>query len=533
MQARQSPYALARSSAPYVAAIATALLMVVLRYPSLYEPRWYGDEGIFAAIAENIRSGRALYADAWDNKPPLIFLTYAGIQSLFGTSVFALHLVSLVVVMSTQAVVMTIAGLLGGARRIAVAGVIFAFLMGTPLLEGNVAMTETFMILPSSLAVLTFLVAQRRDDPSSASAEIGRRPSSGSAEIGRRESRWALYAVAGVLFGIAAGYKQVAVFDAAAVGVMIWLTHKRPVRAFVPLAVGFAVPQALFVAFFVVSGAFPQYWYAIVGSLGLYSEIGAAQGPFVKFMGYLPALLVVAWLVHRRRSGSAITMQLFAPLWLGFALAGSMSSAFAFPHYLQQAAPAFALTVALNPVRMERDELRRLMLGVTGVLMAAVVFGQFALAYRERTQLNPVDYYQTFASHQWGTMSDQDYDYAFDGKVVAVNDIVSYMKADGAGTSLYTWSELPWVYPAGGFTNPARYYTSFLPEVIPGAKSEILRDLDANPPTYVLVSDDVFAPFGELTGFLASRYALVHEQGDWHLYRLTSAHGNLDAAPGG
>jgi hypothetical protein len=107
------------------------------------------------------------------------------------------------------------------------------------------------------------------------------------------------------------------------------------------------------------------------------------------------------------------------------------------------------------------------------------------------------------------------------------------MKADGAGTSLYTWSELPWVYAAGGFTNPARYYTSFLGEVVPGAKSEILRDLDAHPPTYVLVSDDTFAPFGELTGFLSSRYALVHEQGDWHLYRLTSARGSLEAAPGG
>jgi 4-amino-4-deoxy-L-arabinose transferase-like glycosyltransferase len=496
---------------PYATvAAATMALLIVLRYPSLYEPRWYGDEGIFAAIAENIRSGSALYSGAWDNKPPLIFLTYAGIQSLFGTSVFALHLVALLVVMATQGVVMTIAGVLGGARRAAVAGVIFAFLMGTPLLEGNVAMTETFMILPSSLGILAFVIAQRRGS-----------------------SPWALYAAAGVLFGIAAGYKQVAVFDAAAAGVMIWLTHERPLRATVPLTAGFAVPQVLFLAYFVATGAFPEYWYAIVGSLGLYSEIGAAQGPFVKFMGYLPALLVVAWLVHRRRSDSLITIEQLAPLWLGFALAGSMSSAFAFPHYLQQAAPAFALTVAFNPFRMERDELRRLMLGVTGALMAAVVFGQFALAYRERDQLNPVDYYQTFASHQWGTMSDQDYDYAFDGKVIAVNDIVSYMKADGAGTSLYTWSELPWVYPAGGFTNPARYYTSFLGEVVPGAKREILRDLDGHPPTYVLVSDDVFAPFGELSGFLASRYALVHEQGDWHLYRLTSAHGNLDAAPGG
>jgi 4-amino-4-deoxy-L-arabinose transferase-like glycosyltransferase len=504
-------WAKARSAGAWIAIASTALLLFVLRYPSLYEPRWYGDEGIFAAIAQSLRSGGTLYADAWDNKPPLIFFTYAGIQSLFGTSVMALHIASLVVALATQAVVMAIALMLGRAGRAAVAGGVFAFVMGTPLLEGNLAMTETFMILPSSLGVLTFVVAQQR-------AEVSR--------------DW-FYVAAGVLFGIAAGYKQVAVFDAGAVGVMIWLTHERPLRAMALVVAGFGGPQVLFLALFAALGALPQYWYAIVGSLGLYSEIGPAQGPFVKFIGYLPALLVVAWLVHRRRNGSATPITVLPALWLSFALAGSMSSAFAFPHYLQQAAPALALTVACSPFALERDELRRLMLGVTAVLIAAVVFGQFALAYRERKQLNPVDYYQTFASHQWGTMSDQDYDYAFDGKVVAVNDIVSYMKADGAGTTLYTWSELPWVYPAGGFTNPARYYTSFLGEVVPGAKREILRDLDAHPPIYVLVSDDTFAPFEELSGFLASRYALVHEQGDWHLYRLSSARGNLESAPGG
>jgi hypothetical protein len=124
-------------------------------------------------------------------------------------------------------------------------------------------------------------------------------------------------------------------------------------------------------------------------------------------------------------------------------------------------------------------------------------------------------------------MSDLDYEYKFDGKAVAVQDIVAYIKADGAGTSLYTWSELPWVYAAGGFTNPSRYYTSFLGEVVPGAKQEILRDLDAHPPAYVLVSDDTFAPFDELSPFLAGRYELARAQGDWHLYRLIAARPRL------
>ena len=497
-----------QTTALYLAlASGTLLFAFALRYASLYEPRWYGDEGIFAAIAQNMRDGRTLYSQAWDNKPPLIFFTYAGIQSLFGRSVFALHLVTTAAVLATQAAVMAIGALLYGGRRAVVAGAIFALAMSTPVIEGNLAMTETFMILPASLAVFVFIIAERSED-----APV------------------ACYAAAGLLTGIAAGYKQVAVFDGAAIALMIWLTHDRPLRALVPLAAGFAAPQAAFVAFFLANGAFGQYWYAVAGSLELYSEAGS-QGPFVRFAGYLPALLALAWLARRRQSGEEITLPSFPVLWLGFALAGSTSSSFPFPHYLQQAAPACALAVVANPFEIERERLARALLGVAAVLVVAVVFGQFALAFRERRQLNPVEYYRTFASHRWGTMSDLDYEYYFDGKTVAVRDAVAYMHRDGAGTSLYTWSELPWLYAAGGFTNPARYYTSFLGEILPDAKREILGELAADPPVYILVSDDAYAPFGELDAFMSDRYALLHAQGDWRLYRLATASGNLQPAP--
>ena len=75
-------------------AAATLLVAFLLHYPSLFEPRWYGDEGIFASVAESLRHGRMLYSGSWDNKPPLIYFTYAGIQAAFGTGMFPLHLVA-------------------------------------------------------------------------------------------------------------------------------------------------------------------------------------------------------------------------------------------------------------------------------------------------------------------------------------------------------------------------------------------------------------------------------------------------------
>jgi hypothetical protein len=480
-------------------AAGTLLLAFMLRYPSLYEPRWYGDEGIFAAVAENVRHGETLYSQAWDNKPPLVFFTYAAIQSVFGTGVFPLHLITTLVVLSTQLVVMLIALALFGRARTLVVGLIIAFVLGTPIIEGNLAMTETFMILPTSLAVLCFVRAMQRESDS---------------------FDW--YATIGVLIGISAAYKQVAVFDGAAIIVMLWLIRDRPYRAIGAIAAGFVVPQAILASFFIASGAFNEYWYAVVGSLGLYSQLGPSNGPILRAAAYLPALMIVAALVRRRQRGRAVHMQDFPMVWLSFAVVGATSSSLPFPHYLQQAVPPFALALVSNPFAGERDAEARLALALAAVLFVTIVYGQFSVAYRERRQLEPASYYHAFVSHQWGTMSDLDYDYQFDGKAAAVDDIVKAIRGDDEGSTAFAWSELPWIYAAGNLTNPTRFYTSFLGEIVPGAKPEILRDLDAHPPVYIVISNDTYAPFGELEQFVKERYSLVHAEGDWRLYRRSS-----------
>jgi hypothetical protein len=221
-------------------------------------------------------------------------------------------------------------------------------------------------------------------------------------------------------------------------------------------------------------------------------------------------------------------------VWVAFALAGVTSSPFGFPHYLQQVAPAAALLLVASPLPVERDDLGRIVLVVTGLLVVAIVFGQYATEFRERRQLRPVSYYETFVARERGEISELDYMYQFDGSAVAVKDIAGYIEQDGAGDTLFAWSELAWVYPAAGVTNPARYYASFFGEVIPGAKEDIINDLRESPPTYVLVSDAAYAPFLELDDFVDGRYDLLRAQGDWRLYRLSTASGALTpVAPAG
>ncbi|MDE3096299.1 MAG: hypothetical protein KGK07_09910 [Chloroflexota bacterium] len=497
--------AAARPSLPAALAIAaTFVLAFVLRYPSLFEPHWYGDEGIFAAIAANIRDGRMLYSAAWDNKPPLIYFTYAAIQAAAGVGMFPLHLAAMAVALAAQAAVVATAALLFGRWRAAAAGAVFALVLGTPVIEGNLAMTETFMILPTSLAVLVFVWAGRRGEPSARTC-----------------------AAIGALVGVAGAYKQVAVFDGLAIAAMMLLMHRRPYRGLLWMAGGAAAPQAALAALFLATGAFGGYWYAVVGSLGLYARIGPPEGAFLRAAACLPALLVVAVLVRRRDRGDPITMQSFPLLWLSFALIGVTASTFPFPHYLQQGAPAFALAVVSGPLALERDAAGRLALAVGAVLIAAVAYAQFVPAYRDRQQLAPVYYYRTFVAREWGSMSRQAYDYRFDGSVVAVRDITQAIHEDGAGTTGFTWSELPWLYAQADLQNPTPYYTSFLGELIPGAREEILRRLAADPPVYVLISNHAYAPFPELDTWVSKRYALIRAENDWRLYRLATVRGNL------
>src|SRR3990167_6055899 len=52
-------------------------VVVFLRVPSLFEPYWYGDEGIYLTIGRAMRGGMELYKEVHDNKPPLLYVVAA------------------------------------------------------------------------------------------------------------------------------------------------------------------------------------------------------------------------------------------------------------------------------------------------------------------------------------------------------------------------------------------------------------------------------------------------------------------------
>ena len=158
----------------------------IFRLPSLFEPFWYGDEGIFAAVASNLNQGGTLYQTTWDNKPPMIYITYAAIFKYFGVSMFSLRIVTLIVVMATACAIYGILEKTYGLRRALIASFLFGLFTSMRLIEGNLSLTEIFMILPITMAMLVAL---------------------------RRNFDYLGLILAGFLFAIASLYKQVGAFE--------------------------------------------------------------------------------------------------------------------------------------------------------------------------------------------------------------------------------------------------------------------------------------------------------------------------------
>src|SRR3989344_6083860 len=134
--------------------ISILALVLILRIPSFFEPYYYGDEMIYMTLGQGVRQGMTLYKDLHDNKPPLLYLTAAISENLFWfKAILAFWSLLTVALFYKLSVVLFEKNL----KAHKVATLLFAILTTIPLLEGNIANAELFMLGPTILAFLFLL----------------------------------------------------------------------------------------------------------------------------------------------------------------------------------------------------------------------------------------------------------------------------------------------------------------------------------------------------------------------------------------
>lgn len=470
------------------------LLTFLMRFPSLFEPFWYGDEGIFAAVGRNLNLGGTLYATGWDNKPPMIYLTYAAIFKFFGVSMFWLHLFAAVSVLATSAIIYEIALGILGMRRALLASLIFGVLTSLRLVEGNLALTEIFMILPISLAMLL--------------------------AIKRNFDLFSMFSC-GLLFAIASLFKQVGAFEAAALGIFVFFYLKNikdVVLRGIALGAGFVIPYALTVLYFAPKQLLDDYIFAAYTYYRIYLAESPKYAIFINIAKYMAPLAAIGYGLFKKMKGKVELSHLFL-LWLAFSFLGSYFSGRTYGHYLVQAAPAIALTLAsINfPVKFTRARVVfALFFFIPIVFLTQTLFRDFLSG----GPLNQISYWRNFLDFAGGKKSVDAYNNYFDWNVNRVMALDNFLISAGAkDQGVYVWGDLPWLYAIGDLKNPVRYVTSFHVFGVPNGKEEVLSALLQNPPGYILKPPSSIGYFAELENLLGANYTLVARVEDVEIWQ--------------
>ena len=168
-------------------------LVLVLRIPSLFEPYWYGDEGIYLTLGLAFKKGLIFYRDIHDNKPPLLYLLAAGAGNVAWFRAILLNWMLATTILFWQ----LLNRLFPKQEKLArISTLTFVILSSIPLIEGNIANAEIFLIGPIIAGFYTYLIAKK----------------------------WWQFFLVGVFFSLAVLFKAPALFDFAALFAFVLIT---------------------------------------------------------------------------------------------------------------------------------------------------------------------------------------------------------------------------------------------------------------------------------------------------------------------
>ncbi len=448
-----------------------AVSFVLLRIPSLTEPHWYGDEGIYQIICRALLNGRLLYQDIWDNKPPLLYLIYAlvggnlyliKLLSLFSgfVSIFAFHLLSGRLFMRKKT------------RYISLA--IYSFLLATPLLEGNIANAENFMLLPVILAAYYMLRFSET-------------------------KKMAHLVISGLLLAVTLLIKIVAVFDVAAFIVFliaISLAHKNrisPKPYIIFLLCSFSL---IFLSgvWFYLAGGFADFVGAVfIQNISYVGEENAFIFPMgillikTMILGFLSLLLIL-------RSSKLSKTATFLYAWIIFGLYSAFFSDRPYTHYLLVLLPAFSLLFGYT-VEFKKSKIMNLF-----IIVAILFVGYFHFQIYKRT----IPYYQNYIVFLGGGKSIEEYEYFFDANTPRDYAIANFIDMNTKeDESVFLWSDSPQIYALSDKLPIGKYVVAYHIKFYKNADVVTKEEIETARPKYIIQTVD-----GPLVNDILSSYQL-------------------------
>lgn len=458
------------------------LVVLVFRIPSFFEPYSYGDEMIYLTLGEAIRQGVPLYKGIHDNKPPLLYIVAAIAGSLFWfRAILAIwHLVTVYLFWKLARVLFPKKE---GLQKIAT--FIFAVFTTLPLLEGNIANAELFMIGPIIAAFLILL---------------------------SKKLNFKNIFSAGLLFSLASLFKVPAAFDLPAI-IFLWLATNKLTKKNIKqilvnslyLVLGFLLPIALTLFWYFLKGALSEYAVAAflqnVGYLSTWRPADTQQPFLVKNAPLLARMLVVglglAILYWKRKKLSK--QFIFLTAWLLLTLFAVTLSERPYPHYLIQSVGPISLLAAILFSQNTVEQ-------VLTIIPLTLAF--FVPIYFSFWRYPTLPYYLRFIRFATQQISKDEYFASFGSQVFRNYKVSDYIvAATRRRERVFIWGNSSVIYGLSRRLPPGKYVADYHFKDFSTPKETLSSVRQGMPKLVVILPDS--RPFPELILFLRKNYILL------------------------
>lgn len=478
-----------------------------------------GDQSVYAYIAQVTSQGGVPYRDAWDVKPPGVFLAYAGALMAGGGSDVALQALDAgFVLLGGLVLLFGLGSVLGPAAGLG-AGAAFVTTMHALVAQGYFGQPE----LAAGAAICGLAVLLARE----------------------AKGLGAVFAGA-TLVGVATVFKSTSLLFVLGVLPLVVALGKerRGLTATLTAVAGFVVPLGAVAGFFAFRGALGDLATALIEAPRLVSESRAESGIGLRqavsttggaVAGWIPLvlLLAVVGLVAppRGKPGVAVAGIGLTVIGVGAAV---VQSAF-LPYHWLACAPGLAVLVGAGIERVRE--------GLALKPGPAVALGSFAaIALPGLSYLTMVDYWRKASVASWNReayLNQVPSAYALGSDWVSVGRMKRFAESAGQmaspGDRLLAFEMHPAMNFYSGLRSPSRFlYHKLLSDAVSqrrGWGTEFEGEITSDPPEWIMLSvgstDAALARNGlvamqawpALNALFAEQYRLEAEDGPLQLYR--------------
>ncbi len=457
------------------------LLFLILRLPSLFEPYWYGDEGIYLTLGQGIRKGLVLYQQIHDNKPPSLYYLAAIAKTVFGFRFILLFVMAL-----TVSVFYLFSKKFLSEKLSKISLVLFVILTSIPLIEGNIANAEIFMLLPTILGFYFFLNSKKNIH----------------------------YLISGILLGLAFTIKIPVFIEAFFLIFYLLIIHLSDlrkslfhyfIRPFL-LGIGFLIPMFIYSIYFYFLNVFSPFLqsallqnFSYISSWNTGNQVSSVSsgGIIQRFIILLVSIFIISLLYFKK----VIKKDQFLFIgWFFVCLFGILLSTRPYPHYLIQIIPPFCLII-IN-FFIKKNYLFK-------VISFLSLFFLFFIIKKYNFYFYPnLSYYQNFYSHLTDFKTSSEYLTYFGSNVLATHQISDYITQNtSANDYLFIWGDEPYIYALSDRLPSGRYTVAYHIVDFNGYQ-ETIESLKINFPKFIIYSSMNNRSFSQLDDILNRYYFL-------------------------